>query len=66
MNPLLHVMDRVFYLAGGGALLGRVDEVVTSESLSRLYHFPIEVVRTENRVFVLSKEGNVTESAHHD
>ena len=63
MNPLLHVMDRVLYMAGGGALLGRVDDVVNSESLSRLYSFPIEVVRAENRVFVLSKEGNVTESA---
>jgi len=66
MNPLLHVMDRVLYMAGGGAILGRLDEVVNSESLSRLYHFPIEVVRAGSRVFVVSKEGNVAELACHD
>ncbi|MCE0484340.1 MAG: ABC transporter ATP-binding protein [Methylacidiphilales bacterium] len=66
MNPLLHVMDRVLYMAGGGAVLGEVDRVVNSESLTRLYGFPIEVIRAENRIFVVSKEGNVTESAHHD
>jgi zinc/manganese transport system ATP-binding protein len=66
MNPLLHVMDRVFYLAGGGALLGEIDEVVNSEALSHLYKFPIEVVRADKRVFILSKEGNVTEAACHD
>jgi zinc/manganese transport system ATP-binding protein len=59
-------MSRVFYLAGGHGLLGGLDEVVTSESLTRLYGFPIDVVRTQDRVFVLSREGNVTESAHHD
>lgn len=65
LNPLMHVMDQVLYLAGGGAVLGKVDEVVTSESLSKLYGFGIEVVRVENRVFVVSAEGNVTEYAHH-
>jgi zinc/manganese transport system ATP-binding protein len=66
MNPLLHVMDRVWYVAGGGALLGEIDEVVNSESLSHLYKFPIEVIRAGERVFIVSKEGNVTESACHD
>jgi len=65
LNPLMHVMDRVLYLAGGGAVMGKVDDVVTSESLSKLYGFQIEVVRVENRVFVVSAEGNVTEYAHH-
>ena len=70
MNPLLQVMDRVLYMAGGGAVLGKLDDVVTTASLSRLYGFAIEVVRVENRVFVVSAEGNVTESEcdhhHHD
>lgn len=66
MNPLLRVMDRVLYMAGGGAILGRLDDVANSESLSRLYHFPIEVVRAGGRVFVVSKEGNVAELACHD
>jgi zinc/manganese transport system ATP-binding protein len=66
MNPLLHVMDRVLYLAGGRSALGKIDDVVTSASLSKLYGFEIEVVRVENRVFVVSAEGNVTEYGHHD
>jgi zinc/manganese transport system ATP-binding protein len=66
MNPLLHVMDRVLYIAGGSAILGKVDEVVNSESLTRLYGFPIEVVRAGERVFVVSREGNVAELACHD
>jgi len=66
MNPLLHVMDRVLYMAGGSAILGRLDDVVNSESLSHLYGFPIEVVRAGERVFVVSKEGNVAELACHD
>jgi zinc/manganese transport system ATP-binding protein len=68
MNPLMQVMDRVLYLAGGHAALGKLDEVVTTASLSKLYGFAIEVVRVENRVFVVSAEGNVTESEcfHHD
>jgi zinc/manganese transport system ATP-binding protein len=69
MNPLLSVMDRVLYMAGGGAVLGRVDEVVTTETLTRLYHFPIEVVRAGGRIFVVSQEGSVNETCghhHHD
>ena len=66
MNPLLHVMDRVLYMASGGAVLGHVDDVVNSESLTRLYGFPIEVVRAAGRVFVVSREGNVAELACHD
>ncbi len=66
LNPLMHVMDRVLYIAGGKAMLGSVEEVVNSESLSRLYGFPINVIRAEGRIFVLSAEGNVMEQAHHD
>ena len=66
MNPLLHVMDRVFYIAGGGAILGKIDEVVNSAALSKLYGFPIEVVHAGERVFVVSREGNVAELACHD
>jgi len=67
MNPLMRVMDRVLYLAGGHGMLGKLDDVVTTASLSKLYGFDIDVVRVENRVFVISAEGNVAESeCHHD
>ena len=69
MNPLLSVMDRVLYLAAGRAAMGKLDEVITSESLTKLYGSAIDVARVQNRVFVVSSEGNVTESQcghHHD
>ncbi len=57
MNPLLHVI-------GPRALRRRrrcdprpVDTVGDSESLSRLYGFPIEVVRAAGRVFVVLARG---------
>jgi zinc/manganese transport system ATP-binding protein len=65
MNPLLRVMDRVMYLAGGRAALGKLDDVVTTASLTKLYGFDIEVVRVENRVFVVSSDGNVAEGECH-
>jgi zinc/manganese transport system ATP-binding protein len=52
VNVLLPVMDRVLYLGGGHAALGRVEEVVTAPVLSRLYGAPIEVVRAGGRIFV--------------
>ena len=37
-------MDRVLYVAGGEAALGTVDEVINSESLSKLYHAKMKVL----------------------
>ncbi|MBV9659630.1 MAG: metal ABC transporter ATP-binding protein, partial [Acidimicrobiales bacterium] len=37
MNPLLPVMDRIVYLADGRAASGTTEEVVQTETLSRLY-----------------------------
>jgi len=46
VNPLLPYLDRVIYLAGGRALAGPVEEVITAPKLSELYGAPIEVLRT--------------------
>ncbi len=46
VNPLLGNLDRVIYLAGGQALAGTVDEVITAPKLTSLYGAPIEVLRT--------------------
>jgi zinc/manganese transport system ATP-binding protein len=48
INPILSRLDRVVYLAEGGAVSGRPDQVITSEILSRLYQTPIEVLRTSD------------------
>src|SRR5579875_1476809 len=52
MNPLLSVMDKVVYLAGGRAASGTTDEVVQSDVLSRLYGHHVCVVRIHGRLLV--------------
>ena len=54
MNPLLPVMDRVVYLAGGRAASGPTGQVVTGEVLSRLYGHPVDVVRVAGRILVVA------------
>jgi len=54
MNPLLPVMDRVVYVAGGRAASGPADEVVTAEVLSRLYGHHVEVLHVHGRVLVVA------------
>ena len=66
VNPLLGVMDRVIYVAGGGTAVGSADEIISSTVLSKLYGAEINVVRAEGKFFIVAAEGNVTESAHHD
>ncbi|AEH10687.1 MULTISPECIES: metal ABC transporter ATP-binding protein [Protofrankia] len=48
VNPILSSLDRVIYLAGGGAVSGSPTEVITSATLSRLYQTPIEVLATSD------------------
>lgn len=45
VNPILAHLDRVVYLARGGAVSGTPDTVITSDTLTRLYGTPIEVLR---------------------
>ena len=56
INPILSYLDRVIYLAGGGAIEGAPEEVITSETLSRLYGAPIEVLRaSDGRLVVVGQ-----------
>jgi zinc/manganese transport system ATP-binding protein len=48
VNPLLPYLDGVIYLAGGHALAGTVEEVITGPRLSSLYGSTIEVLRTSD------------------
>jgi len=57
MNPLLPVMERIVYLAGGRAASGTTAEVVTSEVLSRLYGYHVEVLHVHGRVLVVAGPG---------
>jgi zinc/manganese transport system ATP-binding protein len=56
INPLLSVVDRVLYVANGHSAIGKPDEVVTSQTLSKLYGSPVEVVQALNRLFVVGAE----------
>jgi zinc/manganese transport system ATP-binding protein len=67
LNPLLGALDRVLYLGNGQAALGRVDEVITGPVLSRLYGAPIEVLRVNGRIFVMSGQYELERGEHlHD
>jgi zinc/manganese transport system ATP-binding protein len=48
VNPILSYLDRVVYIARGGAVSGTPAEVITSSTLSALYGTPIEVLHTSD------------------
>ncbi len=64
LNPLLNALDRVLYLGNGTAALGTVDEVITRPVLSRLYGSPIDVMRVNGRIFVMSGDVEVEKHDH--
>jgi zinc/manganese transport system ATP-binding protein len=53
VNPVLHSVDRVLYLAPGSWAIGKPDEVLTSETLSRLYGTAVDVLHVRGRVVVV-------------
>jgi zinc/manganese transport system ATP-binding protein len=63
VNPILGYLDRVVYIAAGGAAAGTPAEVITSETLSRLYATPIEVLTTSDGQLVVV--GQPEPPAHH-
>ncbi|OBJ01864.1 metal ABC transporter ATP-binding protein [Mycobacterium sp. 1465703.0] len=44
VNPILPYLDRVMYIAGGSAVIGTPEEVITADQLTALYGTPIEVL----------------------
>jgi zinc/manganese transport system ATP-binding protein len=53
INPVLSAADRVLLAAGGRWAVGDPDAVMTSDTLSRLYGAPVDVVRVGGRIVVL-------------
>ncbi len=64
LNPLLPVMDRVVYIAGGRAISGTTDEVIRADVLSRLYGHHVDVIRVHGRILVVAGEENANTEAH--
>lgn len=67
VNPVLSVLDRVIYIAGGQVEIGKPEDVITSETLSRLYGASVEVLRTaDGRVAVIGQPGGIQGGLHDD
>ena len=66
VNPILPFVDRVVYVAGGSVVAGAPSDVITTETLTRLYGTPVEVLRTsDGRVLVVGQYEPVTHHPHH-
>ena len=48
VNPILPYLDRVVYLAEGGAASGTPEQVITTETLTRLFGTPVEVLKASD------------------
>ena len=65
-NPLLHAMSRVLFFAKGQAVIGKIDDIMTTATLSAIYDTRIEVVHIDNRLFVLGYGQTILgEVVHH-
>ncbi|WP_022881954.1 metal ABC transporter ATP-binding protein [Gryllotalpicola ginsengisoli] len=68
INPVLGMVDRVLYLAGGRFRTGTPDDVLRSEVLSELYGSPVDVIRARGRIIVVGTpdSGHAPHDEHHD
>jgi zinc/manganese transport system ATP-binding protein len=65
VNPLLGLVDRVLYVARGRMVIGSPRELITTETLSRLYGTHVEVLRdSHGRVFVVGLEEEYAHPHH--
>lgn len=56
VNLLLPVIDRVLYMANTHSAIGKPEEVITNENLTKLYGSPVEVIKAQGRLFVIGEE----------
>ncbi len=66
INPVLGLVDRILYLAGGRFTLGTPEEVLTSHTLSELYGAPVFVLRAGGRLVVVGAPDAADEHHHHE
>jgi len=66
VNPLLSVLSRVIYVANGRVAVGDPGDVLNSESLTKLYSSPVEVLHdSHGRIVVVGAEEGAHHEAHH-
>ena len=63
VNPILGVTDRVLYLAPGRWAIGTPAEVLTTETLSRLYDTRVDVLQVRGRIVVVGTPDD--DGVHH-
>ena len=63
VNPILGMVDRVLYLAGGAFRIGTPAEVLRSDVLSELYGTPVDVFESHGRIVVIG--GDEADHHHH-
>ncbi|WP_423924291.1 metal ABC transporter ATP-binding protein [Frigoribacterium sp. 2-23] len=66
VNPILDVVDRVLYIAGGRFRVGTPDEVLQPAVLSDLYGTPVDVIRTMGRIVIVGGHGHDADHHHVD
>lgn len=54
VNPVLEATDRVLAVVSGRWAVGTTDEVLTTQTMSRLYDSPVDVLRVRGRIVVLA------------
>jgi len=65
VNPILPYLDQVIYLAHGGAVMGRPEEVITADTLSMLYGTAVDVLRDRTgRLVVVGQPDSHAEHGH--
>jgi zinc/manganese transport system ATP-binding protein len=65
VNPILDVVDRVLYIAGGRFRIGSPDEVLRADVLSELYGTPVDVVRTMGRIVIVGANDTHDHTGEH-
>lgn len=66
INPILGMVDRVLYIAGGRFTLGTPDEVLQTRVLTELYGAPVYVLRAGDRLVVVGVPDADPHHAHDD
>ena len=66
INPILPFVDRVIYVAGGRVLEGKPEDVIRTETLTKLYGTPVEVLKTsDGRLVVVGQYEPVKHHPEH-
>jgi zinc/manganese transport system ATP-binding protein len=64
VNPILPYLDQVIYFGHGGAVMGTPEQVITADTLTRLYGTPIDVLRDRTGRLVVVGQPD-THDHHH-